>query len=160
MKTKFLLLGALLLLGVSVRAEMSLVVTPMSTQEQSVALSNIGYIRIEDGIAMLYDKTGQLLGVHNLQDVRTVTYEEREAKPTSMNETSKGTVVRVYPNPTQDALVVENANCDVVRVFNLNGQILLTSSISGGTTTLNVSSLPIGTYLLQLNTEIVKFIKQ
>jgi len=159
MKQK-LLLAVALLVGLQVFAETSLVVYPMSEAEQATALSTIGYVKLRNDSMFLYSKADFLLGSNRLSEIRKVTFEERSKLPTQLDDAQSVTSVRVYPNPTSDALVIQNANSDVARIFNLKGQIVLTATIYDGSATLNVSSLPMGTYLLQLNTELVKFIKQ
>jgi hypothetical protein len=67
----------------------------------------------------------------------------------------------VYPNPTQSQLVVQGIEAQhVVRVFSMQGQLLITAVADANTATVNVSGLQTGSYLLQVGAEIVKFIKQ
>jgi len=157
MKQK-LLLAVALLVGLQVFAETSLVVYPMSEAEQATALFTIGYVKLRNDSMFLYSKADFLLGSNRLSEVRKVTYEDRSVD--AIEEVQSYSSFMVYPNPTQGVLIVKNANCDVARVFSLHGQILITASLYEGGGTINVSSLPMGTYLLQLNTELVKFIKQ
>jgi len=158
MKQKLILFAAMLISSFAF-AETSLVVFPLSEAEQATALANIGYVKLQDGSMSIYSKENVLLGQNQLSEVRKVTYEDRSVTPTSLEENTSSSVM-VYPNPTQDALVIKNADADVARVFNMNGQLLITTTIVDGSATLNVSSLSQGTYLLLLNTELVKFIKQ
>ena len=44
-------------------------------------------------------------------------------------------------------------------IFNANGQRMMSAQSTGGTTTLQVSQLPVGTYILRAGTQIVKFQK-
>ena len=44
-------------------------------------------------------------------------------------------------------------------IFNANGQRMMSALSTGGTTTLQVSQLPVGTYILRAGTQIVKFQK-
>ncbi|PKP23760.1 MAG: hypothetical protein CVU06_06605, partial [Bacteroidetes bacterium HGW-Bacteroidetes-22] len=58
--------------------------------------------------------------------------------------------VAVYPNPANDVLNIRTANRIVeVRILNLIGQVISSSNAS----TLNVSELPTGTYLIQVTTD-------
>ena len=160
MKTNLFLLIAFIV-SAQVFAEMSLVVTPLSGQEQVNALAKIGYVHVQHDSMFIYSKTDNvLLWKNRLLNVRKVTYEERETLPTLLDEPQEATSIRIYPTLTQDALVVENVTCDVVRVINLNGQVVMTEPVINGNKILNVASLPMGTYLLQLNTECFKFVKQ
>ena len=69
--------------------------------------------------------------------------------------------ISVFPNPTQEMLYVDGINAgETIRIFSLDGQMLLASTAGNGTISLSVESLSNGVYLLQIGTEIVKFIKQ
>lgn len=75
--------------------------------------------------------------------------------PTSITQSE---TVRVYafPNPVVHTLHVHGVSDDAtLRVFNLNGVQQLQTIGSH----INVASLSAGTYLLQINNQIVKFIK-
>jgi len=158
MKQKLFLLSALFVCALAM-AETSLVVYPMTEQEQATALSSIGHIKLRDDSMFIFSKTDVLLGQNRLSEVRKVTYEDRGVIPAQLAE-NKPSSILVYPNPTQEALVIKNANCKVARIFNMNGQLLISAPLYDGSALVNVSSLSKGTYLLQLNTELVKFIKQ
>ena len=62
----------------------------------------------------------------------------------------------VYPNPTQDVLYVKGAENTILRVYDMQGQLLQTAEGDR----LTVSSLSTGTYLLQIGTQVVRFIKR
>jgi len=157
MKQKFLLVSALLISSIAF-AETSLVVYPLSESEQATVLSTIGYVRLRNDSMFIYSMADILLGQNCLSKVRKVTYEDRTID--AIEEVQSSSSIMVYPNPTHEALIIKNADCDKVRVFNMSGQLLITAPLYDGCATLNVSSLSTGTYLLQLNTELVKFIKQ
>jgi hypothetical protein len=59
-----------------------------------------------------------------------------------------------------DRLIIDNANCEKAYIFDLNGRLLQTTPIDGERTSINVNSLPQGDYLLLLNNQTIKFIKQ
>ena len=59
--------------------------------------------------------------------------------------------IQVFPNPTQDIITIsseENKNFQI-NLTNLNGQLLQQVIISQNTTSLDLSALPAGIYLLQ-----------
>jgi len=61
---------------------------------------------------------------------------------------SETTDVQVYPNPANDILTVELENLSSVRVFSLFGQEFNVPTSFGGTSTINISGLSSGMYLL------------
>lgn len=74
---------------------------------------------------------------------------------------SQGVVARVYPNPAVDNIYVEGAvRGTAIRIFSLDGQILLSETVNADKIVVPVSELPIGNYLLQVNQTLLKMIKQ
>jgi hypothetical protein len=81
---------------------------------------------------------------------------------------SKGSIpFIVYPNPTSNQLVVQydNAAGDaILNIYNTQGQKVLTTSMNGSTkTTIDVSNLAAGNYIIEYNSDITilrdKFVK-
>ena len=62
----------------------------------------------------------------------------------------------VYPNPTQDVLMIQGIEAQALRVYDLQGRMLLQQE----GTQIGVSQLSEGTYLLQIGTQVVRFIKK
>jgi N-acetylneuraminic acid mutarotase len=58
--------------------------------------------------------------------------------------------LKIYPNPTSDFLMVTNNNqvINSLRIYNLNGQIVLDQKISNESVKLELDSLKSGTYIL------------
>lgn len=67
----------------------------------------------------------------------------------------------IYPNPAVDVLYVEGMTAgDVVRVYTIDGILAAEYQISVADASINVSGLSAGTYFLQVNEKVVKFIKK
>ena len=69
-----------------------------------------------------------------------------------VTETSGLTPVQLVPNPVEDAVLLTGLACDIswtLNVQNLLGQTVLTTE-GTGQQTVNLSSLPVGTYVGQL----------
>ena len=63
----------------------------------------------------------------------------------------------VYPNPTQDMLHIQGAtDTTPLRIYTMEGKLV--TSTEGQT--INVKSLTNGTYLLQIGTQVARFIKE
>ena len=105
----------------------------------------------------IYSHSDLQLDKNAIKDVRHIRYGEL-AEITSIEDVQVS-ACRIYPNPTQDKLVIENAEGEKVYIFDINGRLLQTANLQNGNATLNVSPLPQGEYLLLLNTQTVKFIK-
>jgi hypothetical protein len=67
----------------------------------------------------------------------------------------------VYPNPTMDALFVQGLNRgDVVRIYTLDGTLVKAQTVEDELLQINVDDIVVGSYILQSNTNVVKFIKK
>lgn len=156
MKIKFLLLGWCLL-PVLLLAEKALTVVPLAGEEQTVLLSKIGKLYFSNDTVYLYAHNGVLLGETCVLDIRKIVFVDAETAV----ENVSADVVRVYPNPAMDYLVVEGLpERTMVRVFSLDGRLMLEQSAGGNPMVVQVGELPAGTWLLQMNTSLVKFVKK
>lgn len=140
-------------------AENALIVDYLSEKDAEYALSIIGRIEIKDEVFRLISTDGEELASCDLYSVRKLTFGEAGSTATD-NQLANQLVV--YPNPAQDQLFINGLNADEsVRIYDLNGQLVsVTNANADGVCQISVSSLPQGTYLLQVGIEIVKFIKQ
>ena len=64
--------------------------------------------------------------------------------------TQKAPEIQIYPNPVADVLHIQGVDAVEVQVFNTLGQVVKTVR---GTNAINVSDLPVGTYLLRISTD-------
>lgn len=156
MKRKTFLIS-LLLIAIAAMAETSLIIKPLAGDEQANALAQIGYIKVTHDSIFVFSHSDFLLSKTAIKDIRQIRYGEQN-QPTGIGNVQSATC-HVYPNPTQDKLVIENAEGEKVYIFDIHGRLLQTANLQNGNATLNVSPLPQGEYLLLLNTQTVKFIK-
>ena len=157
MKRK-LIISCLLFVAIAAMAEMSLIVKPLTGEEQANALEKIGYVKVTHDSLLVFSHNDFLLSKIAIKDVRHIRYGEPNEQQ-GIDDVNIATC-RVYPNPAMDRLIIENANCEKVYIFDLNGRLLQTAPIDGERTSINVTSLPQGDYLLLLNNQTIKFIKQ
>ena len=148
----------LLFIAIAAIAETSLIVQPLSGNEQAQALSAIGYVKVASDSLFVYSHSDMLLGKNAFKDIRSIRYGEL-ATVTGIDDVNT-TICYIYPNPTQDMLIIDNPDADKALIFDLNGRLLQSVALYGEKTTINVTSLPQGEYLLLLNTQTFKFIKQ
>lgn len=73
---------------------------------------------------------------------------------------SEVTAIRVFPTITRDMLNINGAEGATVRVMNMQGQEMMRIALGTAAETMNVSSLPQGAYLLEVNGTVFRFIKQ
>lgn len=100
----------------------------------------------------LLDKAGNILASESIAEIRKITF----APNLTAVEDIETTDILVYPNPTQDILHIKGASEPMLRVYDLQGRLL---QVEKGTQ-LSVSDLSSGTYLLQIGTQVIRFIKR
>jgi len=95
--------------------------------------------------------------------VLTVTRQAEIPTPTSVSAEAQATV-RLYPNPVVNGqLTMENEQWktgEAIEIYNLSGALSATYTATGEKTSLNISHLPNGTYLLKVGGYTAKFVKQ
>ena len=155
--SKKLLFLPILLVAVFTMAETKLTVIDLNGVEQQYALSQLGKITFENDVMYLYDETGTLLGFTDVENVGQVVVEEEQA--TALDNLNGQ--LCVFPNPTRDALIIKGLpENQTVRVYDLQGKLMMATPVQAERTMINVTGLQNGTYLLQAGAQIVKFIKE
>ena len=151
MKQKIVLLAIAILGGMNVLAT-NLVIERYAGAEMVQDIAVIGKWVFVDTNLQLLDKEGNVLATEPLDNVRKIVFSD---EPTAVDNVEKGSII-VYPNPTQDVLYIQGIEAQTLRVYNMQGSMLQTTE----GTQVSVSHLPTGTYLLQIGTQVVRFIKQ
>lgn len=74
---------------------------------------------------------------------------------TGINKAPETSNVSVYPNPVIDKLTIETSSTEEIQIFNMNGALVLSTKNHD----VDVSSFTPGIYILKINNETKKFIK-
>ena len=131
----------------------NLVIEPRSGTEKIQDIALIGKLVFVGENIQLLNKEGNILATESIANVKKICF--APLTETDVNDTLVNTIL-VYPNPTQDVLMIQGAESQTLRVFNLQGSLLLTQWGNQ----ISVGNLPDGTYLLQIGTQVVRFIKK
>jgi hypothetical protein len=151
MKNKFILICAMFCSMQMMATKLVLLKSDGSQQLQGIA--TIGkWVYVGDDLQLL-NHNGEVLAQEPVMSIRKITFAEPSIPTAVENITSQYIVV--YPNPTQDVLLINGIEAQDLRVFDLQGRLLKTEN----GTQVNVSNLAEGTYLLQVGTQVVRFIK-
>ena len=152
MKNKFCLIFAIFCSLQMMATNLVLLKSDGTQQLQDIAA--IGkWVFVADDLQLL-DKSGNVLATEALNDIKKITFVEEVGSAVENVESSNQIVV--YPNPTQDVLMIQGIDAQALRVYDLQGR-LLKSAIG---TQVYVGHFAEGTYLLQVGTQVVRFIKQ
>ena len=156
MKQKLFLSLVALLIGAQMMAtDLVLLKTDGTQQLQDIA--TIGkWVYVGEDLQLL-SHDGVVLAQEPAMNIRKITFAESSDPdtPTSM-ENIQSTSIVVYPNPSQDVLIVSGIEAQALRVFDLQGRLVKAEN----GTRVHVSDLTEGTYLLQVGTQVVRFIKK
>lgn len=121
-------------------------------QTATEALEVIGRLEFQSEKMLLIAHNGIVLGEISVDKIKKLVFET----PNSLDKIDIN-MLYVYPNPTHDMLMVHGVDENtLLRVFDMSGR-LVASEVGNR---ISVADLAIGTYLLQVNTNVVKFIKQ
>ena len=84
-----------------------------------------------------------------------------DCNSTSISETSSSELLRIYPNPANNFLIIEQETSKArpFRIIDLLGQVIKSGSIENTNFQIDLSNLANGTYVLEIEGKIVKFIK-
>ena len=162
MKNKFILI-CVIFCSLQMMAIPCLVVKPLIGQECITALGRVGKLVYSGDSLYVYDKAQALVFSNLLANVKHVRLSnEQPSTPTNVENMQGGSAlqVKVYPNPTQDILIVENAQGDVLRLYTIGGQLVTTQPVENGAVQVNMTELPTGNYLLLSGNQSFQVIKQ
>lgn len=132
----------------------NLVLLKSDGQQQLQDIATIGkWVYVGDDLQLL-DKAGNVLAAEPLSNIKKITFAV-SGDATSTENVAESTIL-VYPNPTQDVLMIQGAEAQTLRVYDLQGRLLKAEYGKQ----MQVSNLSEGTYLLQVGTQVVRFIKK
>ena len=151
-KWLFLCLAAV---AISVQATATNLVLSRSSGTQLLQdIAAIGKVVFVGDDLQLLAHDGTVLAQEPIAEVQQITFADG-SEPTAVESATASGII-LYPNPTQDRLVVQGAEGQTLRVYDLQGRLL--KQAEG--TEVQVEDLANGTYLLQIGTQVVRFIKQ
>ena len=134
-------------------AATNITVEQLSGADRQMALSTIGKVVVEDPMLYFYDKQGGLLFSVNTETIGTVRFTDIETK-CAMPQMSD---FKVYPNPANTVIMVDGVDdATPIRVYDLNGRMVTKSQCAQ----VDMTNVPAGNYLLQVESQIVKIIKK
>lgn len=175
---KQLLTTLLLFLCITASAQSKLKISTLDGEEFSCLLSDVAIIRVHDYFVNIVSRKGEYLFTFSLSDKerQTIVFcdeaeveipeaPDKPQKPEGPGnpETSIDYVPNisqqaiVYPNPTNDILQIRNAGDNpLVRLISMSGAVLLETQ----DTEVDLRNLANGTYIITVNNQAFKIIKE
>ena len=137
----------------------SIIIERLAGQDLTCAIAQVGKLVFANDSVYLVAHDGNMLGKEAKAKIRKIIF-GNAAIPTDALEVSMGNI-RFYPNPTSDRLTISGLEAGyAIRIYANDGKLIEATTADSNTATLPVSHLAQGTYLLQINTSIIKFIKK
>lgn len=134
-----------------------IIIEYFSAEQQELELKQISTIEFTSKYIYFLDRSGEEIASKKIENVRKISFVEGETAVDDVDDIS----MIVYPNPTMDALFVQGLNKgDVVRIYTLDGTLVKTQIVEDELLQISVEDIAAGSYLLQSNTNVVKFIKK
>lgn len=157
MKKLFTLLIIICFSSIILSSKEYIVIEYFSAEQQELELKQIATIEFTSKYIYFLDRSGEEIASKKIEDVRKISFVEGETAV----ETTEDINMIVYPNPTMDALFIQGLNKgDVVRIYTLDGTLVKTQIVEDELLQIIVDDIAVGSYLLQSNTNVVKFIKK
>ena len=158
MKKLFTLFFIFCFSSIILLAKECIIIEYFSAEQQEFELKQIATIEFASKYIYFLDRSGEEIASKKIEDVRKISFVEGAA---TAIKTAEDIIMIVYPNPTMDALFVQGLNKgDVVRIYTLDGTLVKTQTVEDELLQINVDDITVGSYLLQSNTNVVKFIKK
>lgn len=159
MKKLFTLLVIFYFSSMLLSAKENIIIEYFSAEQQELELKQIVTIEFTEEYIYFLDRSGDEIASKKIENVRKISFVDGETAVAVENIAD--TTMIVYPNPTMDALFVQGVQKgDVVRIYTLDGTLLKTQTVEDELLQINVEDIATGSYLLQSNTNVVKFIKK
>ena len=160
LKFYFLILFLYVIGGVTQIKAQSIIIKTNDGGESTSLISAVHkFTFVDNQLLLSYDD-----GTSTVFDLSLVDKMYFEDVKTEVNESllSDGTALLLYPNPVTEMLQFKNLPVDnsIVNIFSIDGKIVMQAQISSDDQTLDVSNLSAGLYIIQLNSQTLKFIKQ
>lgn len=144
-----------------------------NSPDRDTSLMTYGYAHIPltaDSVVNVYDfMLHYVPSNHNtndwvvkLSDVWGYTVEGRITMTNIQNLDEAHSTFNVYPNPTSDLLAIEfdeSIGTALVKILNSSGELILTKELKESGASIDVSQLTTGVYVVLLNKQSVKFLK-
>ncbi len=136
----------------------NMVIQSTDGSEKQVGLDTISIITFADAQVVVRFSTGNT-EKSAISDIRKIYFKDA---PVGVEEhtTNANVDIVIYPNPVGDELNIQNLpeNVNNAEIITLDGTIVRQLQvISGGS--INVATLPNGSYILKINNQYIKFIK-
>ncbi len=128
--------------------------------QDSVVLSSVKTLTFASGNLSLNLNSGTT-NSYGLSSVRKITFGNASSIVSSIAAVNSSSVFMYY-NTAESSVYLNNIplNNTSVSIYRVNGVLVMQTKVPAGNSSINVSGLNLGLYLLKVNNQVFKFIKQ
>lgn len=133
-----------------------LVITMHDGTEETYDMLNTSYMYFDNGEKLVITETidGMTMVAYPLADIRKITCQELEG-----TEENTDLDIAVFPNPTHDKVTFRNVRGkQTVKIYALDGRLMKSFQVTDSQT-VDISMLPQGLYLVNVNYKTLKMMK-
>jgi hypothetical protein len=163
MKQRFLLTIFLLIagMGISMVKAQSLAIKMKDGTEQTIGLNSLEKVTFSTSNLQINLTTGKTES-YNLSKIRKINFESIPTGVEDINVNGSSQKLSFYPNPVESLIYFRNISTDnsLIKIYRMDGAKVLQSRVSSDNNSLDVSGLDKGFYILTVNNQVSKFIKQ
>lgn len=147
-----------LLSATTAQAEAGITIVSSTAAEQSHLLATIGRLEVSKHSISLISKEGECLATEPLDTALKIEFNTYSSTQSITDDAQQPTV---WFSEQSDKLYVQgfDSSC-VVRIFTLNGVLLMQQLLSQGCGEVDCSAIPAGYYILQAGTRVIKIYKR
>ena len=112
--------------------------------------------------SLLVKKTTGSTEIFNLSSIKELYFSSLYTGSEIISVIGKDEKLSVYPNPAHSIIKILNAppQMEQVSVIGMDGHTALQTQVSAENATINISGLARGLYIIRVNNQAIKFIKQ
>jgi Secretion system C-terminal sorting domain len=138
----------------------TLVVKVSNGTEYSKGLSTVQKLTFPNNTVLVQFKNGTS-DSYNISNVSKI-YFKGVISATQNPNFESAEKLTIFPNPVDNLLFIQNntEGVSLVKIFRLDGSLLISSNISTDNQSVDVSNLPSGMYVIKMNNQVSKFVKQ
>lgn len=152
------LLLAFWLVSIQCIAQTQITIKLTNEADRLFILSETGKIYFEDN-NLFVSEDGITSSQISIPEIKKITF-NKDASSITDNNASQDNKILIYPNPAADYIYVANIESEAqILLFSIEGKLLIKSPIKASEA-LNISNIPAGIYLIKVNNQTVKLIKQ
>ena len=130
-----------------------------SGRELSTDLAAIGQLAFTSDSVFLVSHQGETIGKEARGKIQHIRFADQTHSALPYPQGTDD--LSVYPNPAHTTLTIDGIEQPTtIRIYSTDGALLTTARLSPANNTLSVAHLTKGIYLLQINTQVLRLIKQ